>query len=125
MRISDWSSDVCSSDLAALAEFIAAQQVEGIVIGRPLNLDGSESPRSPSSRAFARNLADLGLTVLLWDERWSTPAVTRPLIDSDASRARRSVLGDTLAPSSILHAGIAVLCAAHSLPQRWAKIRVG
>src|SRR3546814_3040434 len=61
-----------TKDKAALAEFIAAQQVEGIVIGRPLNLDGSESPRSQSSRAFARNLADLGLPVLLWDERWST-----------------------------------------------------
>src|SRR3546814_5017937 len=107
MRISDWSSDVCSSDLkAALAEFIAAQQVEGIVIGRPLNLDGSESPRSQSSRAFARNLADLGLPVLLWDERWSTQAVTRTLIDADASRARRSELVDKLAASYILQGAI-------------------
>src|SRR3546814_8362418 len=62
-----------TKDKAALAEFIAAQQVEGIVIGRPLNLDGGESPRSQSSRAFARNLADLGLPVLLWDDRSEEP----------------------------------------------------
>src|SRR3546814_2614631 len=90
-----------TKDKAALAEFIAAQQVEGIVIGRPLNLDGSESPRSQSSRAFARNLADLGLPVLLWDERWSTQAVTRTLIDADASRASRSELVATLAASHL------------------------
>ncbi|HEY9579310.1 MAG TPA: Holliday junction resolvase RuvX [Rhizorhapis sp.] len=99
-----------TKDKAALAEFIAAQQVEGIVIGRPLNLDGSESPRSQSSRAFARNLADLGLPVLLWDERWSTQAVTRTLIDADASRARRSELVDKLAASYILQGAIDALC---------------
>ncbi|PTS74952.1 Holliday junction resolvase RuvX, partial [Sphingomonas sp. HMWF008] len=58
-------------DKLALAELIAAQQVKGIVIGLPLNLsDGSESPRSQSSRAFARNMADLGLPIFLQDERW-------------------------------------------------------
>ena len=51
---------------------IAAQRVEGLVIGLPLNLDGSDSPRTQSTRAFARNLADLELPILLWDERWST-----------------------------------------------------
>src|SRR3546814_7242456 len=89
---------------------IAAQQVRGIVIGLPLNLDVSESPRSQSSRAFARNLADLGLPVLLWDERWSTQAVTRTLIDADASRARRSELVDKLAASYILQGAIDALC---------------
>src|SRR3546814_1712181 len=64
-------------DKIALAALIAAQQVRGIVIGLPLNLDGSESPRSQSTRAFARNLADLDLPILLWDERWSTQEVTR------------------------------------------------
>lgn len=98
-----------SKDKAALATFITEQKVVGIVIGLPLNLDGSESPRSQSSRAFARNLADLGLPILLWDERWSTAAVTRTLIDADASRARRDVLVDKLAASYILQGAIDAL----------------
>lgn len=98
-----------SRDKATLAEFMAAQQVRGIVIGLPLNLDGSESPRSQASRAFARNLADLGLPILLWDERWSTQAVTRTLIAADASRARRSELVDKLAASYILQGAIDAL----------------
>jgi putative Holliday junction resolvase len=97
-------------DKAALAKFIGEQQVKGIVVGLPFNLDGSESPRSQSSRAFARNLADLDLPILLWDERWSTQAVTRTLIDADASRARRSELVDKLAASYILQGAIDALC---------------
>ena len=93
-------------DKLALAELIAAQQVKGIVIGLPLNLDGTGSPRSQSSRAFAHNLADFGLPILLWDERWSTQAVTRTLIEADASRARRDVLVDKLAASYILQGAI-------------------
>src|SRR3546814_3439030 len=84
----------------ALAALIAAQQVRGIVIGLPLNLDGSESLRSQSTRAFARNLADLDLLILLWDERWSTQAVTRTLIEQDASRAKRAELVDNMAAAS-------------------------
>lgn len=95
-----------SKDKATLAAFIAEQQVKGVVVGLPLNLDGSESPRSQSSRAFGRNLADLGLPVLLWDERWSTQAVTRTLIEADASRARRDELVDKLAASYILQGAI-------------------
>lgn len=97
-------------DKAALAQFIGEQQVKGIVIGLPFNLDGSESPRSQSSRAFARNVADLGLPIFLWDERWSTQAVTRTLIDADASRARRGELVDKLAASYILQGAIDALC---------------
>ena len=93
-------------DKAALVAFMAEQQVRGIVIGLPLNLDGTESPRSQASRAFARNLADLGLPILLWDERWSTQAVTRTLLDADASRARRGELVDKLAASYILQGAI-------------------
>lgn len=93
-------------DKIALAEFIAQQQVAGMVVGLPLNLDGSESPRSQSSRAFARNVADLGKPILLWDERWSTQAVTRTLIDADTSRARRGELVDKLAASYILQGAI-------------------
>src|SRR3546814_356377 len=94
MRISDWSSDVCSSDL---------------VVGLPLNLNGSDSPRTQSVRAFARNLAPLGLPILLWDERWSTQAVTRTLIDADASRARRAELVDKMAAAYILQGAIDAL----------------
>ncbi|WP_375196657.1 Holliday junction resolvase RuvX [Sphingobium sp.] len=95
-----------SKDKVALAAFMEQQQVKGVVIGLPLNLDGSESPRSQASRAFARNIADLGLPILLWDERWSTQAVTRTLLEADASRARRDVLVDKLAASYILQGAI-------------------
>jgi putative Holliday junction resolvase len=95
-----------AADLARLKALIEAQAVVGIVIGLPLNLDGSESPRTQSVRAFARNLAPLGLPILLWDERWSTQAVTRTLIDADASRARRAELVDKMAAAYILQGAI-------------------
>lgn len=98
-------------DKLALVALIAAQQVVGIVIGLPLNLDGSESPRSQSSRAFARNLLDLGLPIFLQDERWSTQAVTRTLIEQDASRARRAELVDKMAAAYILQGAIDALVA--------------
>ena len=101
-----------ASDLAALEALIARQQVKGVVVGLPLNLDGSDSPRTQSVRAFARNLAPLGLPVLLWDERWSTQAVTRALIDADASRARRAELVDRMAAAYILQGAIDALTAA-------------
>ena len=99
-------------DKIALVALIAEQRVAGIVIGLPLNLDGSESPRSQSSRAFARNMADLGLPILLWDERWSTQAVTRTLIEQDASRAKRAELVDKMAAAYILQGAIDALVAA-------------
>lgn len=98
-----------TKDLAALQALAEAQQAKGIVVGLPLNLDGSDSPRTQSVRAFARNLAPLGLPVLLWDERWSTQAVTRTLIDSDASRARRAELVDKMAAAYILQGAIDAL----------------
>jgi putative Holliday junction resolvase len=98
-----------SADLAQLQAIVAAQSIAGLVIGLPLNLDGSESPRSQSTRAFARNLAALGLPILLWDERWSTQAVTRTLIAADASRARRAVLVDKMAAAYILQGAIDAL----------------
>jgi putative Holliday junction resolvase len=93
-------------DRAVLAALLAVQSVKGLVLGLPLNLDGSDSPRTQSLRAFARNLAPLGLPILLWDERWSTAAVTRTLIAADASRARRAVLIDKLAAAYILQGAI-------------------
>lgn len=95
-----------TKDKIALAAFMDQQQVRGLVVGLPLNLDGSESPRSQASRAFARNVADLGRPILLWDERWSTQAVTRTLLEADASRARREELVDKLAASYILQGAI-------------------
>jgi putative Holliday junction resolvase len=96
-------------DKAAIAAIVAAQAVRGVVIGLPLNLDGSESSRSQSSRAFARNVEDWGLPILLWDERWSTQAVTRTLIEQDASRAKRAELVDKMAAAYILQGAIDAL----------------
>ena len=98
-----------SDDLERLKATIAAQRVAGFVVGLPLNLDGSESPRTQSTRAFARNLQPLGLPILLWDERWSTQAVTRTLLDANASRARRALLVDKMAAAYILQGAIDAL----------------
>jgi putative Holliday junction resolvase len=98
-----------TQDKAALVALAAAQHVCGWVLGLPLNLDGSESPRSQSTRAFARNCADLGLPILLWDERWSTVAVERTMIEQDMSRAKRAERIDNLAAAHILQAAIDAL----------------
>jgi putative Holliday junction resolvase len=98
-----------SADLEKLKALAAAQVVTGIVIGLPLNLDGSESPRTQSTRAFARNLEQMSLPILLWDERWSTQAVTRTLLYADASRARRAELVDKMAAAYILQGAIDAL----------------
>ena len=94
------------ADLIKIGQLAAAQAVTGIVIGLPLNLDGTDSPRTQSTRAFARNAQPLGLPILLWDERWSTQAVTRALLDADASRARRAELVDKMAAAYILQGAI-------------------
>jgi putative Holliday junction resolvase len=94
------------ADKAAIDRLIAGQAVKGLVIGLPLNLDGSDSPRTQSVRAFARNMAPSSLPILLWDERWSTQAVTRTLLDADASRARRAELVDKMAAAYILQGAI-------------------
>jgi putative Holliday junction resolvase len=96
-------------DLEALKTVFAAQKVVGVVVGLPINLDGSESPRSQSTRAFARNLEPLGLPILLWDERWSTQAVTRTLIEADTSRAKRAELVDKMAAAYILQGALDAL----------------
>ncbi|WP_267435945.1 Holliday junction resolvase RuvX [Sphingomonas sp. GM_Shp_1] len=97
-----------TKDKEQLIAMIAQQGVKGLVIGLPLNLDGSESPRSQSTRAFARNCADLG-PILLWDERWSTVAVERTMIEQDMSRAKRAERIDNLAAAHILQAAIDAL----------------
>jgi len=93
-------------DLAALRKICNAQSIAGMVVGLPLNMDGSDSPRTQSIRAFARNLEALGLPILLWDERWSTDAVTRTLLAADTSRARRAELVDKMAAAYILQGAI-------------------
>jgi putative Holliday junction resolvase len=97
------------ADLEKIKRLAAAQSAKGLVIGLPLNLDGSDSPRTQSTRAFARNTAPLGLPILLWDERWSTQAVTRTLLYADASRARRAELVDKMAAAYILQGAIDAL----------------
>jgi putative Holliday junction resolvase len=90
-------------DMAALFAAIDAQGVGGAVIGLPLALDGHDSPRTQSVRAFARNLLALrDLPTLLWDERLSTAAVTREMIAADLTRKRRAEIVDKVAAAYIL-----------------------
>jgi putative holliday junction resolvase len=98
-----------AADRAALEALIAAQSIKGIVVGLPLNLDGSDSPRTQSVRAFARNIEPLGLPVLLWDERWSTQAVERAMVAADLSRAKRAERIDNAAAGWILQGAIDAL----------------
>ncbi len=97
------------ADKGLLCELIAARGAAGIVIGLPLNMDGSEGPRSQSSRAYARNLSVLGLPILLWDERWSTASAEGALIAQDISRAKRADRIDAAAAAVILQAAIDAL----------------
>jgi putative Holliday junction resolvase len=98
-----------TADKAALTAMLEPQSVKGIVVGLPLNLDGSDSPRTQSTRAFARNIADWSLPILLWDERWSTVAVERVLIEQDMTRAKRANRIDNLAAAHILQAALDAL----------------
>ena len=98
-----------AADLEKLRALFGQQAVKGLVIGLPLNMDGSDSARTQSVRAFSRNVAPLGLPILLWDERWSTDAVTRTLLAADASRARRAQLVDKMAAAYILQGAIDAL----------------
>src|SRR5690606_33185122 len=90
------------ADKALLEALIRERGIVGAVIGLPLNMDGSEGPRSQSSRAYARNLSVLGLPILLWDERWSTVGAERGLIAQDMSRAKRAERIDSAAAAVIL-----------------------
>ena len=99
-------------DKAAIEAIVATRGIAGLVIGLPLNMDGSESPRSQSARAYARNLGVLGLPILLWDERWSTQAAARDLIGQDISRAKRAERIDSAAAATILQAAIDALAGA-------------
>ena len=92
-----------AADAARLAEIVAKHGIGGFVVGLPVNMDGSEGPRCQSVRAFARNLlAKMDLPLVFWDERLSTAAVTRGMIEADLSRARRAELVDKAAAAYIL-----------------------
>lgn len=96
-----------TQDAARIVELVEQNQVVAIVLGLPLNMDGSEGPRVQSTRAFARNLARLlPLPLAFWDERLSTSAVTRMMIDADLRRDRRAEIVDKLAASYILQGAL-------------------
>ena len=96
-----------TQDAARLAEIAAHRDIRGIVIGLPRNMDGSEGPRAQSVRAFARNVAErLGLPVAFWDERLSTVAAERALLEADSSRKRRAEVIDKLAAAYILQGAL-------------------
>lgn len=92
-----------TTDAEALIALIKKHGVGGLVVGLPLNMNGTEGPSAQSARAFVRNfLAKHDLPVLFWDERLSTAAVTRTLIEADVSRAKRKDVVDKMAASFIL-----------------------
>jgi len=101
-------------DKALIEALIAERAIAGIVIGLPLNMDSTEGPRAQSARAYARNLAVLGLPILLWDERWSTTSAERGLIDQDMSRAKRKERIDSAAAAVILQAACDALAGGSS-----------
>lgn len=91
------------ADAAALLALAGPRRIAGLVLGLPRNMDGSEGPRAQSTRAFARNLAGLTeLPITFWDERLSTVAAERALIEADASRRRRAEVVDHVAAGYIL-----------------------
>ena len=96
-----------TNDAEHLLAIAARENIGLIVLGLPVNMDGSEGPRAQSTRAFARNLTRLTpIPIVYWDERLSTAAVERMLIQADASRARRDAVIDKLAAAWILQAAL-------------------
>jgi putative Holliday junction resolvase len=92
-----------TTDAQALLAFAAKEGIGLIVMGLPLNMGGSEGPRAQATRAFARNLAKLtAIPIVFWDERLSTAAVTRTMLEADLSRAKRAANVDKLAAAYIL-----------------------
>ena len=94
-------------DAEQILKLIAENQIVGIVIGLPLNMDGSEGPRVQSTRAFVRNFSQkCDLPIAYWDERLSTTAVTRTMVEADISRAKQAKVVDKLAASFILQGAL-------------------
>ncbi|MFC3050737.1 Holliday junction resolvase RuvX [Kordiimonas pumila] len=98
------------NDAARILEIVTEHNVGGFVIGWPINMDGSQGPRCQSVRAFSDNLAQISnLPQILWDERLSTAAVERTLLEADSSRARRKDVIDKLAAAYILQGALHAL----------------
>lgn len=96
-----------TADAEALFKLYDARQCVGFVIGLPLNMDGSSGPAAQAARAFARNLlAKRDVPLLMWDERLSTAAVTRTLLEGDASRKRRGEVVDKMAAAYMLQGAL-------------------
>jgi putative holliday junction resolvase len=96
-----------TADAAKLLTLLGLRGAYGIILGLPLNMDGSEGPRAQATRAFARNLAMLtDLPITYWDERLSTVAATRALLEADASRKRRKQVIDAVAAGFILQGAL-------------------
>ena len=96
-----------SIDVKKLDALAASHSIYALVMGFPLNMDGSEGPRVQATRAFVRNMSTfMALPVLYWDERLSTAAVTRSLIEQDASRAKRAQVVDRMAAAYILQGAL-------------------
>ena len=96
-----------SANAAELVELMRQHGVGGLVVGLPLNMDGSEGPSAQSARAFARNFSGLSeAPIVMWDERLSTAAVTRTLIEADSSRRRRAEVVDKMAAAYILQGAL-------------------
>jgi putative Holliday junction resolvase len=96
-----------AADLRRLLDLAAEHGVGGFVVGLPLNLDGSEGPRAQATRAFVRELAKLtALPILFWDERLTTAAAERVLLEADASRRRRAEVVDKVAATLILQGAL-------------------
>lgn len=96
-----------TADAKALLALLAKDNAGAIVLGMPLNMDGSEGPRAQATRAFARNLARISdLPLAFWDERLSTVAAERSLIEQDVSRAKRADRVDSAAAAFILQGAL-------------------
>lgn len=96
-----------TQDAERIIELVAENNAVALILGLPLNMDGTEGPRVQSTRAFARNLTQkLALPIAFWDERLSTAAVTRMMIDADLRRDRRAEVVDKLAASYILQGAL-------------------
>lgn len=100
------------NDAARLLEIIEEHEIKAIIIGLPLNMDGTEGPRVQSTKAFARNLANVtSLPLIFWDERMSTQAAERTLLEADSSRQKRKEVIDKMAATYILQGALDRLAA--------------
>ena len=106
-RHPDVPQELLTTDAQALLAIVADRGLAGLILGLPRNMDGSEGPRAQSTRAFARNLRNLtDLPIGYWDERLSTVAAERALLEADTSRARRAQVIDQVAAGYILQGAL-------------------